>query len=52
VVLIHGEGIDEEVRKMALEPFIDEVLRKLAEDGRVAFEMREGVKRWFGVGGL
>jgi hypothetical protein len=52
VVLIHGEGIDEEVRKMALEPFIDEVLRKLAEDGKVAFEMREGVKRWFGVGGL
>ncbi|CEL03212.1 Putative Hydroxyacylglutathione hydrolase [Aspergillus calidoustus] len=52
VVLIHGEGIDEEVRKMALEPFIDEVLRKLAEDGKVAFEMRGGVKRWFGVGAL
>ncbi|KAI9376385.1 beta-lactamase-like protein [Aspergillus egyptiacus] len=50
VVLVHGEGIDADVRKMALEPFIDEVLRKLAEDGKVAFEMRAGVKRWFGVG--
>ncbi|KAL4887523.1 beta-lactamase-like protein [Aspergillus karnatakaensis] len=52
VVLVHGNGLDEEVRKMALEPFIDEVLRKLAEDGKVAFEMRGGLKRWFGVGVL
>ncbi|KAL6232653.1 hypothetical protein BDW75DRAFT_247060 [Aspergillus navahoensis] len=50
VVLVHGDGIDEEIRKMALEPFIDEVLRKLAEDDKVGFEMRGGVKRWFGVG--
>lgn len=52
VVLVHGGGIDEDVRTMALEPFLDEVLRKLAEDGKVAFEMRGGIKRWFGVGVL
>lgn len=46
---MHGEGIDEQVREMALEPFMDEVLRKLAEEGRVAFEMRGGQKKWFGV---
>jgi len=49
VTAVHGNSIDEQVREMALEPFMDEVLRKLAEDGRVAFEMRGGVKRWFGV---
>ena len=49
VIAVHGDGIDEEVRKMALEPFMDEVLRKLAEDGRVAFEMRAGEKKWFGL---
>ena len=36
VTAIHGSDIDEEVRAMALEPFINEVCRKLAEDGRVA----------------
>lgn len=49
VTAMHGEAIDGEVRKMALEPFTDEVLRKLAEDGRVGFEVRGGQKRWFGV---
>ncbi|KAI1116522.1 putative metallo-beta-lactamase domain protein [Nemania sp. NC0429] len=49
VTEIHGEELDNEVRLMALEPFIDEVLRKLAEDGAVAFEIRKGVKRWFVV---
>ncbi|KKK15181.1 hypothetical protein AOCH_005068 [Aspergillus ochraceoroseus] len=49
VVLMHGDYLDEEMRKMALEPFIQEVLQKLAEDGKVAFEMRGGVKRWFGI---
>jgi glyoxylase-like metal-dependent hydrolase (beta-lactamase superfamily II) len=50
VTAMHGDEIDEQVRKMALEPFMDEVLRKLAEDGKVAFEIRGGEKRWFGVG--
>ncbi|KAK2767076.1 hypothetical protein FQN54_006395 [Arachnomyces sp. PD_36] len=49
VTAIHGEGINEEVREMVLEPFIDEVLRKLAEDGRVGFEVSAGGKKWFGV---
>jgi glyoxylase-like metal-dependent hydrolase (beta-lactamase superfamily II) len=49
VTAMHGNGIDEQVREMALEPFMDEVLRKLAEDGKVAFEVRGGTKRWFAV---
>lgn len=49
VTAIHGNELDEEMREMALEPFMDEVLRKLAEDGKVAFEVRGGEKRWFGV---
>lgn len=49
VTAIHGEGINEEVREMVLEPFMDEVLRKLAEDGRVGFEVGGGQRKWFGV---
>ena len=49
VTTIHGNDLDEEMREMALEPFMDEVLRKLAEDGKVAFEVRAGEKKWFGV---
>lgn len=49
VTAIHGERINEEVREMVLEPFMDEVLRKLAEDGRVGFEVSGGEKKWFGV---
>ncbi|KAK7937311.1 uncharacterized protein PG986_014179 [Apiospora aurea] len=49
VLLMHGGAVSEDVRLMALEPFTDEVLRKLAEDGKVGFEMRTGVKKWFGV---
>lgn len=49
VTAMHGSRIDEQVREMVLEPFMDEVLRKLAEEGRVAFEIRRGAKRWFGV---
>lgn len=50
VTAMYGEGITDGIREKALEPFIDEALRKLAEDGRVAFEMREGEKRWFAIG--
>lgn len=46
---VHGEHLDEQVRKLALEPFMDEVLRKLTEDGRVAFQVRKGVKKWFSL---
>ncbi|RYP10920.1 hypothetical protein DL764_000356 [Monosporascus ibericus] len=49
VTAMHGDHLDEEVREMAIEPFMGEVLRKLAEDGKVAFEMRGGERRWFGL---
>lgn len=43
---IYG-GIPEEVSKLALEPCINEILMKLAEDREVAFEFTAGTKRWF-----
>nr|POE56474.1 atrochrysone carboxyl acp thioesterase [Quercus suber] len=46
---IYGDALDEQTRTLALEPFIDEVLRKLAADGRVAFELRKGCKKWYSV---
>lgn len=49
VTSMYGGQMDIGVREMALEPFMDEVLRKLAEDGMVGFEMRGGVKKWFAV---
>ena len=48
VETMHG-NLAEEVRQRALEPFTEEVLRKLAEDGSVGFEIRGGVKKWFSV---
>jgi glyoxylase-like metal-dependent hydrolase (beta-lactamase superfamily II) len=48
VTAIHGE-LAGEVRKLAVEPFTEEVLRKLAEDGDVAFELKRGEKRWFAI---
>ncbi|TPX09877.1 uncharacterized protein E0L32_008899 [Thyridium curvatum] len=48
VATMHG-NLDEVIRQRALEPFTEEVLRKLAEDGNVAFEIRGGVKKWFTV---
>ncbi|KAF2024555.1 metallo-beta-lactamase superfamily protein [Setomelanomma holmii] len=44
---MYGTSVDETTRTLALEPFIDEILRKLAGDGRVGFEKRDGRKRWF-----
>lgn len=44
---MYGTSVDETTRTLALEPFIEEVLRKLAEDGKVGFETRSGRKRWF-----
>jgi glyoxylase-like metal-dependent hydrolase (beta-lactamase superfamily II) len=49
VTEIYGESLDEDTRTLALEPFIDEVLRKLADDSKVAFEIRGGKKKWFSV---
>ncbi|RWA08256.1 hypothetical protein EKO27_g6852 [Xylaria grammica] len=46
---IHGDQLSDEVRRAALEPFTEEVLRKLAEDGSVAFEVRSGEKKWYSV---
>lgn len=49
VTAVYGGNLDATVRQMALEPFMDEVLRKLAEDNVVGFQMRLGVKRWFAL---
>lgn len=49
VTAMHGEELDSQVREMAVEPFMGEVLRKLAEDGRVAFEMKGGERKWFSL---
>lgn len=49
VTAIYGADIDDEVRTMALEPFVEEVLRKLASDGTVAFELRAGQKKWYSL---
>lgn len=46
---IYGASLDETMRTLALEPFIDEVLRKLAGDGKVAFERRGGARKWYSV---
>ena len=50
VMAMHGSEVNQGVRELALEPFMEEVLRKLAEDGTVAFEMRAGIKKWFTIG--
>ncbi|KAG7038468.1 putative metallo-beta-lactamase domain protein [Colletotrichum scovillei] len=47
VLAMHGSQLDDVMREKALEPFVDEVLRKLAEDRKVAFHSRDGVRRWF-----
>ncbi|OBT74265.1 hypothetical protein VF21_07398 [Pseudogymnoascus sp. 05NY08] len=49
VTEIYGDSLDEDMRTLALEPFIDKVLRKLADDYKVAFERRGGKKKWFSV---
>jgi glyoxylase-like metal-dependent hydrolase (beta-lactamase superfamily II) len=50
VIQIYGAGLNKETVKLALEPFIDQVLKKLANSGKVAFEKRRGVKKWFSLG--
>ena len=49
VTAIHGNELDHLVRQLAIEPFLEEVLRKLAEDRKVAFEIRGREKKWYGI---
>lgn len=49
VTAMHGDELDQQIREMAVEPFMHEVLRKLAEDEKVAFEMRGGERKWFSL---
>ncbi|KAI1424982.1 Metallo-hydrolase/oxidoreductase [Xylaria sp. FL1777] len=46
---MHGGQLDDEVRRMAVEPLTEEVLKKLAEDGTVAFQVRNGEKKWYSI---
>ena len=47
VATIYGQNLDDEIREMVLEPFLGEVLWKLAGDGRVGFELSGCGKKWF-----
>jgi glyoxylase-like metal-dependent hydrolase (beta-lactamase superfamily II) len=49
VSVMHGDSLDPEVRQMAIEPLMGEVLNKLAEDGKVAFEIRQKEKKWYAI---
>ena len=47
VIAVHGEVVGQQIRKQILEPFTDEILRKLVGDGKVGFEIVAGEKKWF-----
>jgi glyoxylase-like metal-dependent hydrolase (beta-lactamase superfamily II) len=47
VTAMHGKDLDREVRELALEPLMGEVLRRLAQEGKVGFQARRGVLKWF-----
>ncbi|KAF2017034.1 Metallo-hydrolase/oxidoreductase [Aaosphaeria arxii CBS 175.79] len=49
VTSLHGAELDPQVREMAIEPLMEEVLKKLAGDGKVAFEIRQKERRWFSI---
>lgn len=49
VRMIHGDELDDQVRVMAVEPFMEEVLRKLTADGKTAYQIRGGIKKWFAM---
>jgi glyoxylase-like metal-dependent hydrolase (beta-lactamase superfamily II) len=49
VTAMHGAELDGEVREKAVEPFTEEILKKLCEDGKVAFELKRGEKKWFSL---
>ena len=46
VQALHGE-VPSDIYEMALEPLTLEILKKLAEDRKVGFELGGGNKRWF-----
>ena len=46
VYSLHGD-VPDDMFELALEPFMTEVLWKLAEDRKVGFEMAGGNRRWF-----
>jgi hypothetical protein len=49
VMAVHGDKMSDHLMEEVLDPFMDEILRKLAEEGIVGFDMRGGVKKWFAV---
>ena len=52
VTEVYGNALDGDTRTLVLEPFMQEVLRKLARDGKVAFEIRAGKKKWYSIEAL
>ncbi|KAJ5834967.1 metallo-beta-lactamase domain protein [Penicillium robsamsonii] len=46
VTAVYG-SVTEDVSKLALEPYMNEVLLKLAQDRKVGFQFQQGCKRWF-----
>ncbi|KAJ5659681.1 metallo-beta-lactamase domain protein [Penicillium longicatenatum] len=46
VTAVYG-SVTEDVSKLALEPYMNEVLLKLAQDRKVGFHFQRGCKRWF-----
>ncbi|CAG8017038.1 unnamed protein product [Penicillium nalgiovense] len=46
VTAVYG-SVTEDVSKLALEPYMNEVLLKLAQDRKVGFQFQRGCKRWF-----
>jgi hypothetical protein len=47
VTEMYGSSLDDQIRKLALEPILEEVLRKLADDGKVIFEIRGSKRMWW-----
>lgn len=47
VIATYGEEVGNGTRKQILEPFTDEILRKLVGDGKVGFEVVRREKRCF-----
>jgi len=45
---LHGE-ISEKTFRMALEPLLNQVLWKLAEEGKIGFELIECKRRWYPI---
>ena len=46
VTMVHGNIIGE-MRDGVLEPMTEEILVKLSGEGKVGYELKEGVKKWF-----